>query len=71
MEVFQMTITDDLKAINKDIVEAKDWEQMVQRAKYWLVKLKNIYPVYEFKTYFKPKRDKNIIFIALDPMAVY
>lgn len=66
-----MTITDDLKAINKDIVEAKDWEQMVQRAKYWLVKLKNIYPDYEFKTYFKLKRDKNIIFIALNPMAVY
>lgn len=73
-----MTITDDLKAINKDIVESKDWEQMVQRANYWLVKLKNIYPDYEFKTYFKPTRDKNIIFInkkiifiALDPMAVY
>lgn len=66
-----MTITDDLKAINKDIVEAKDWEQMVQRAKYWLVKLKNIYPDYEFKTYFKLTRDKNIIFIALNPMAVY
>jgi hypothetical protein len=63
MEVFQMTIIDDIKAINKDIKEAKDWEQMVQRAKYWLVKLKNIYPDYEFKTYFTPLRDKNIIFI--------
>lgn len=63
MEVFQMTIKDDIKAINKDIFEAKDWEQMVQRAKYWLVRLKNIYPDYEFKTYFKPLRDKNIIFI--------
>lgn len=58
-----MTIIDDLKAINKDIVESEDWEQVVQRAKYWLVKLKNIYPDYEFKTYFKPLRDKNIIFI--------
>ena len=58
-----MTINDDLKAINKDIVEAKDWKQMVQRAKYWLVRLKNIYPDYDFKTYFKPLRDKNIIFI--------
>lgn len=58
-----MTIIDDLKAINKDIEEAKDWEQLVQRAKYWLVKLQNIYPDYEFKTYFKPLRDKNIIFI--------
>lgn len=58
-----MTIIDDLKAINKDIEGAKDWEQLVQRAKYWLVRLKNIYPDYEFKTYFKPLRDKNIIFI--------
>lgn len=63
MEVFQMTIKDDIKATNKDIFEAKDREQMVQRAKYWLVRLKNIYPDYEFKTYFKPLRDKNIIFI--------
>lgn len=63
MEVFQMTINDDLKAINKDIEEAKYWEQLVQRTKYWLVRLKNIYPDYEFKTYFKPLRDKNIIFI--------
>ena len=46
-----MIITDDLKAINKDIVEAKDWKQMVQRTKYWIVRLKNIYPDYEFKTY--------------------
>lgn len=59
----KLTIKDDIKAINKDIFEAKDWEQMVQRAKYWLVRLKNIYPDYEFKTYFKPLRDKNIIFI--------
>ncbi|ASZ70766.1 hypothetical protein KMC80_gp18 [Lactococcus phage 37203] len=58
-----MTIKDDIKAINKDIKEAKDWEQMVQRAKYWLVRLKNIYLDYEFKTYFTPLRDKNIIFI--------
>lgn len=36
----KLTIKDDIKAINKDIFEAKDWEQMVQRAKYWLVKLK-------------------------------
>ena len=49
-----MTIKDDIKAINKDIIEAKDWEQMVQRTKYWLVRLENIYPDYEFKTYFKP-----------------
>ena len=52
-----MTIKDDIKAINKDIKEAKDWEQMVQRAKYWLVRLKNIYPDYEFKTYFTPLRE--------------
>ena len=58
-----MIITDDLKAINKDIVEAKDWKQMVQRTKYRIVRLKNIYPDYEFKTYCKPLRDKNIIFI--------
>ncbi len=59
----KLTIKDDIKAINKDIVEAKDWEQMVQRAKYWLVRLKNIYPDYEFKTYFTPLHDKNNIFI--------
>lgn len=58
-----MTIKDDIKAINKDIFEAKDWEQMVQRAKYWLVRLKNIYPDYEFKAHFKPLRDRNVIFI--------
>lgn len=58
-----MTIIDDLKAINKDIEESKDWEQLVQRANYWYIKLQNIYPDYEFKAYFKPLRDKNIIFI--------
>lgn len=58
-----MIIKDDIKAINKDIFEAKDWEQIVQRTKYWLVKLKNIYPGYEFKTFFKPTKEKNIIFI--------
>lgn len=66
-----MTIKDDIKAINKDIFEAKDWEQMVQRAKYWLVRLKNIYSDYEFKTYFKSLRDKNIIFIDYEVKEVY
>lgn len=66
-----MTIIDDLKTINKDIAEAKDWEQLVQRAKYWLVRLKNIYPDYEFKTYFKPLRDRNIIFIDYKVKEVY
>lgn len=66
-----MTINDDLKAINKDIEEAKDWKQRVQRAKYWLVKLNNIYPDYNFKTYFKPLRDKNIIFIDYTLKEVY
>ncbi len=66
-----MTIIDDIKAINKDIKEAKDWEQMVQRAKYWLVKLQNIYPDYEFKTYFRPTREKNIIFIDYKVKEVY
>jgi len=66
-----MTIKDDIKAINKDIKEAKDWEQMVQRAKYWLVRLKNIYPDYDFKTYFKPTREKNIIFIDYKVKEVY
>lgn len=66
-----MTINDDLKAINKDIAEAKEWEQRVQRAKYWLVKLNNIYPDYNFKTYFKPLRDKNIIFIDYTLKEVY
>ncbi|ASZ70842.1 hypothetical protein 50504_18 [Lactococcus phage 50504] len=66
-----MTITDDLKAINKDIKKAKDWEQMVQRTKYWITKLKNIYPDYEFKTYFTPLRDKNIIFIDYKVKEVY
>nr|DAN88467.1 MAG TPA: hypothetical protein [Caudoviricetes sp.] len=66
-----MTIIDDIKAINKDIKEAKDWEQMVQRAKYWLVKLKNIYPDYNFRTYFRPTREKNIIFIDYEVKEVY
>ena len=63
MEVFQLTIIDDLKAINKDIKKAKNFKWQTKRASYWLVRLKNIYPDYEFKTYFKPLRDKNIIFI--------
>ena len=66
-----MTINDDLKAINKDIEEAQDWKQRVQRTKYWLVKLNNIYPDYNFKTYFKPLRDKNIIFIDYTLKEVY
>lgn len=66
-----MTINDDLKAINKDIAEAKEWEQRVQRAKYWLVKLKNIYPDYNFKTFFTPLKDKNIIFIDYTLKEVY
>ena len=66
-----MTIKDDIKAINKDIFEAKDWEQMVQRASYWIVRLKNIYPDYEFKTYFKPLRDRNIIFIDRNIIFIY
>lgn len=66
-----MTIKDDIKAINKDIFEAKDWEQMVQRTKYWVVKLKNIYPDYNFKTYFKSLRDRNIIFIDYKVKGVY
>lgn len=66
-----MTIVNDLKAINKDIKKAKDWEEMVQRAKYWLVKLQNIYPDYEFKTYVRPLRDKNDIFIDYKVKEVY
>lgn len=66
-----MTIDDDLKAINKDIEEAEDWKQRVQRTKYWLVKLKNIYPDYNFRTWFKPIRDKNIIFIDYTLKEVY
>ena len=66
-----MTINDDLKAINKDITNAKDWEQMVQRTKYWLVKLNNIYPDYNFKTFFKPTKEKNIIFIDYTLKEVY
>ena len=66
-----MTIKDDIKAINKDIEEAKDWEQLVQRAKYWLVRLKNIYPDYDFKTYVKPLHDKNDIFIDYEVKEVY
>ncbi len=66
-----MTINDDLKAINKDIKNSKDWKQMVQRTKYWLVKLNNIYPDYNFKTYFKPIKEKNIIFIDYTLKEVY
>ena len=66
-----MTVTDDLKAINKDITNAKDWKQMVQRTKYWIVKLNNIYPDYDFKTFFKPTKEKNIIFIDYTLKEVY
>lgn len=66
-----MTIKDDIKAINKDIVEAKDWEQMVQRTKYWIVKLKNIYPDYEFETWLRMLQDRNIIFIDYKVKEVY
>lgn len=71
MEVFQMTIKDDIKAINKDILKAKNFKWQVKRAKYWLVKLQNIYPDYEFKTYFRPLRDRNIIFIDYKVKEVY
>ena len=66
-----MTIKDDIKAINKDIKKAKNFKWKVKRAKYWLVKLKNIYPDYEFKTYCKPLHYKNDIFIDYEVKEVY
>ncbi|QBQ82002.1 hypothetical protein CW09_016 [Lactococcus phage CW09] len=66
-----MIIEDDIKAINKDINKANDFEWKVKRAKYWLVKLKNIYPDYEFKTYCKPLHHKNDIFIDYKVKEVY
>ena len=43
-----MTIIDDLKAINKDIAKEKDLYKRNNKAKYWYVKLQNIYPDYNF-----------------------
>lgn len=54
-----MTIKDDIKAINKDIKKAKNFKWQVKRAEYWVIKLRNIYPDYDFMAY----TDKNIIFI--------
>lgn len=44
-----MTIIDDLKAINKDILKAKNLKWQTKRASYWIIKLSNIYPDYVFK----------------------
>lgn len=59
MEVFQMTIKDDIKAINKDIKKAKNFKWQVKRAEYWVIKLRNIYPDYDFMAY----TGKNGIFL--------
>lgn len=66
-----MIIKDDIKAINKDIAKAKNFKWQTKRASYWLVRLKNIYPDYEFKTYVKPLSDKNDIFIDYEVKEVY
>lgn len=41
-----MTIIDDLKAINKDIERTRKFREQI--ARYWIIKLKNIYPDYNF-----------------------
>lgn len=43
-----MTIIDDLKAINKDIAKAKNKKWQVIRTKYWITRLTNVYPDYDF-----------------------
>ena len=43
-----MTIIDDLKAINKDIAKDKGTKKASDKTNYWLVKLFNIYPNYNF-----------------------
>lgn len=43
-----MTIVDDLKAINKDIKKNRKFEKQKNVAKYWKIKLENIYPDYNF-----------------------
>lgn len=43
-----MTIIDDLKAINKDIKKNRKFEKKLNVAKYWKIKLENIYPDYSF-----------------------
>ena len=43
-----MTIIDDLKAINKDIAKDKGTKKANDKTNYWLVKLFNIYPDYNF-----------------------
>ena len=57
-----MTIDDDLKAINKDIGKAKTWGWKINRAKYWIIKLTNIYPDYIFKAELKPDLTVKIIY---------
>lgn len=44
-----MTIKDDIKAINKDVLKAKNFKWQVKRAEYWISKLNNIYPDYVFE----------------------
>lgn len=43
-----MTITDDLKAINEDLASVYDYNEQLNMARYWVIKLKNIYPDYNF-----------------------
>lgn len=62
-----MTIIDDLKAINKDIVKAKNFKWQIKRAEYWVIKLSNIYPDYEFKAF----TGKNGIFLDYKLKVVY
>ncbi len=62
-----MTIIDDIKAINKDILKAKNFKWQVKRAEYWVIKLKNIYLDYDFIAY----TGKNGIFLDYKVKAVY
>lgn len=64
-----MTIIDDLKAINKDILKAKNFKWQMKRAKYWAIKLINIYPDYIFRAVLT--EDKVNIKIVYEVKEVY
>lgn len=64
-----MTIIDDIKAINKDILKAKNLNWQAKRASYWIRKLSNIYPDYVFKG--DLTADKNNIQIVYWVKVVY
>lgn len=66
-----MIIIDDIKAINKDIAKAKNFKWQIERAKYWIVKLSNIYPDYEFQSFVRYSAKEDVIFLDYELKEVY